>query len=131
MAEQSGVRRVARAGDGVTSTDHNWQPDIYKDDGEGPARDPTKDESNGVRKLGKHATEVAEMYAGSETNRTRQPSALRTLHCQFEADNGIVCEAPFTSRSGAAKYCEVCKPKAKAQQSKEYEERTKLQRAKR
>ena len=65
-----------------------WEPDKYADDGDGPARDPTPDESAGAKVLGPHAAEVAGLYANITMIGTpRNPAAIRRRRCTFEQDN--------------------------------------------
>ena len=88
-----------------------WPPELYADDGDGPARDPTEDERAGVKELGPYATKVAKLYADAEPVKRRSgPTTARVFYCKRKLDDGTVCGARFEAFAYRAKYCPTCKP---------------------
>ena len=87
-----------------------WEPDKYAADGQGPARDPTPDESAGVKALGPHAATVAGLYADVDPAPKRGgPKDARTYFCRRKLDDGRLCGARFEAFAYAAFYCPPCR----------------------
>ncbi len=87
-----------------------YPPELYADDGDGPARDPTPDEIAGVKTIGPHAAEVAALCADMKPGRKRGgPTEAQVYFCQHKLDDGTSCGARFEAFAYKAFYCPPCR----------------------